>query len=64
LSEAEVSSFNEELDQANILLEEVAHELRADKDFSAETAARFWEGYKDLVNPLTFSAMKKIATQN
>jgi hypothetical protein len=63
LSAAEKESFNEELDQANTLLEQVASEISESKDANPENAAQIWAEYQNMVNPLTFSAMQKIAIQ-
>jgi hypothetical protein len=63
LSSAERESFNDELDQANTLLEQVASEITQSEDATPEHAAQIWAGYQSMVNPLTFSAMQKIASQ-
>ncbi len=61
LSPAEQESYNSELDQTNSILSEVSAELT--ELSKAEDAARIWEGHRDLINPLTYAAIKKIAAQ-
>lgn len=63
VSKRERLSFNEELDQVNMLLEEVSAEMADIKDPTAELSVAAWHEVKDLVSPLTFSTMQKIASQ-
>jgi hypothetical protein len=63
LTSEEVQSFNEELDQANMLLSDVTLELTKMNKPSSQDSAKLWNEMKDLVSPATFSAMQKIASQ-
>ena len=63
LTEKERLSFNEEIDQANMLLREVNQDLEKLEKPSEQDLVKAWNQVKDLVNPLTFSAMVKIASQ-
>ncbi len=63
LTEEERLSFNEELDQANMLLEEVDAKMSQLKYASPQDSVNAWNSVKDLVSPATFSAMIKIASQ-
>jgi hypothetical protein len=63
ISEAERTSFNEELDQANIILADVATEMSKMAKPTAQDSVNAWNQVKDLVSPLTFTAMQKIAAQ-
>ncbi len=63
ISEAERASFNEELDQANMLLADVATEMTKLAKPSAQDSVNAWNQVKDLISPLTFTAMQKIASQ-
>lgn len=63
LSEVERLSFNEELDQANMLLADVSAEMSKIAKPTAQDSVNAWNEVKDLVSPATFSAMQKIASQ-
>ncbi len=63
LSEVERQSFNEELDQANMLLADVSAEMSKIAKPTAQDSVNAWNDVKDLVSPATFSAMQKIASQ-
>lgn len=63
LSEAELASFNDEVDQANALLEEAEAELSKLSNPSLEDSKMIWASLKDSVSPETFSAMQKITSQ-
>jgi hypothetical protein len=63
LSEQEVASFNAELDQANLLLEEAQAELSELSNPTLEDSQRIWSSLKETVAPETFSAMQKITSQ-
>ncbi len=63
VSESERESFNSELDQVNMLLEEVTEKMTSLESPTAQDSADAWNNVKDLVSPLTFSAMQKIASQ-
>ncbi len=64
LSQEEILSFHEELDQANMLLSDVSVEMSKITEPTAQDSANAWNSVKDLVSPATFSAMIKIASQN
>ncbi|MBD65993.1 MAG: hypothetical protein CME62_12350 [Halobacteriovoraceae bacterium] len=59
----EMNSFNQEIDQANVLLEEVALETETLDNPTAEDVRGIWENYQDFVSPETFSVMEKIGAQ-
>lgn len=59
----ELSSYNSELDQVNIVLAQVSAELSEIEKPDAKSAISFWNNYSDLIDPLTFAAIKKIAAQ-
>jgi hypothetical protein len=63
LSEEERLSFNEEIDQANTLLAAVEEDLEKIEKPTDQDFVNAWNQVKDLVHPLTFSAMVKIASQ-
>jgi hypothetical protein len=63
VTKAERESFNSELDQVNMLLKEVAENMTSLEEPTAQDSVAAWNGVKDLVSPLTFSAMTKIASQ-
>lgn len=63
ISEEERTSFNAELDQANMLLADVASEMTKIEKPTAQDSVNAWTQVKDLVSPATFSAMQKIAAQ-
>lgn len=64
ITSEELRSFNDEIDQANMLINEVRSELSQIKDATAEDSRAAWNELKDLVSPATYAAMQKIASQN
>lgn len=54
--------FNSELEEANILLSEVAGQMKKHSTQSEARAA--WNELKDYVSPETFKVMQKISNQN
>ncbi|MFL5783590.1 MAG: hypothetical protein ACJ76H_03200 [Bacteriovoracaceae bacterium] len=63
VTETERESFNEELDQANMLLADVSVEMSKLENPTAEDSVHAWNQVKDLVSPATFATMQKIASQ-
>lgn len=63
VSSAELSVYNSEVDQANMLVADVKAELSKIAKPSAEDSASAWSKVKDLVSPATFSVMQKIVSQ-
>jgi hypothetical protein len=54
--------FNSELEEANLLLSEVASQMK--KDSTQEDARAAWNEYRDYLSPATFKVMKRITEQN
>ncbi len=63
VSASELSVYNSEVDQANMLVADVKAELSKIEKPSAEDSASAWSKVKDLVSPATFSVMQKIVSQ-
>ncbi|MES2527463.1 MAG: hypothetical protein V4598_10265 [Bdellovibrionota bacterium] len=63
INELERASFNAELDEANMLLAEVASEMTKIQKPTAQDSVSAWSQVKDMVSAETFSAMQKIAAQ-
>ncbi len=63
VSEIERRTYNNEIDQANMLLSDVSVEISKLKDPSVLDAARLWEEVSSLVSPATFTTMQKIVSQ-
>ena len=57
----EQSVFNNELDMANYLLEQVDHDLSKIKKPTVKDSTKIWKGYESLVSPETLSVMGKIS---
>ena len=60
---SELAAYNEELDQANMLLSDVAEEMSKLEKPSAEDSINAWKQVKDLVSSETFTVMQKISAQ-
>lgn len=56
-----IAVFNEEIEEANILLEEVTSELSANS--TLEESRAIWQDMQDFVSPETFKVMQALATQ-
>ncbi len=63
VSDAERVAFNEEIDQANILISDVSHQLSTIENLTVEDSASLWDSMRSFVSPETFSAMQKIVSQ-
>lgn len=63
VSESERVSFNEEIDQANMMMTDVAVEMTKLSNPTAQDSLNAWNQVKDLVSPQTFAAMQKIVSQ-
>jgi hypothetical protein len=63
VSESERAIYNNELDQANLILSQVSEEVSALQDAQVSDSVRLWEEVKDLVSPETFGVMQKIVLQ-
>lgn len=64
VSASELETYNDEVDQANMLVSDVASELSEFENPSAQDSATIWNSVKDFVSPATYKVMQKIASQN
>ncbi len=61
ISRSDREIFNDEVDQANMLMKDVSSALS--EKASVEESVTIWEEMKSFVSPATFSVMQKIVTQ-
>ncbi len=60
ISSVEMESYNRELDQLNVLMDEISHDLEAMKKPTLDDAVSLWSGLKGAVSASTLAAIKKI----
>ena len=62
VSEAELATYNSEIDQANMLMADVKSELSKLEKPTAQDSVKAWSAVRDLVSPATYATMQKIVS--